>query len=239
MKSVNSRPALQQPAVKQIALLGGTFDPFHNGHLRMAIELRLAGFDQVCIIPNAVPPHRPQPQASGQHRLAMIEHAVLDLQGIDADPCELLRQGESYSILTLQEKRQQLTPDTGITWVMGDDAFVGLHTWHQAEQMMMLANVLVVSRGQEKQFESGTLQDNWLQESSTDLQSLLKCHKGSVCRMNWPFLDISATRVRQLLTAQQGPTTELGFTRENAVQGLIPNPSLNYLIQHSLYRSDN
>ena len=56
---------------KHIAILGGTFDPVHIGHLRMAIELRLAGFDEVRLIPNNVPPHREQPKASAEHRLAM------------------------------------------------------------------------------------------------------------------------------------------------------------------------
>ena len=62
----NAIVAAAQKVSRQVALLGGTFDPFHNGHLRLAIELRLAGFDEIRLIPNAVPPHRPQPVASGE-----------------------------------------------------------------------------------------------------------------------------------------------------------------------------
>jgi len=227
VKSVNN-----QAASKQVALLGGTFDPFHNGHLRMAIELRLAGFDQVLIIPNAVPPHRPQPGASAEQRLAMIHQVIDDIDGIDVDDCELARGGDSYSVLTLEEKRQQLGDAAGLTWVMGDDAFAGLHKWHQRERIAELANVLVVSRGQENQFESGSLQADWLQQGSTELQTLLKCTYGRLCRMDWPVLDISATRVRALLAADVPER----MTRAQLLQGLVPDAVANFIHTNSLYR---
>lgn len=226
VKSVNNS------LVKQIALLGGTFDPFHNGHLRMAIELRLAGFDQVLIIPNAVPPHRPQPGASAEQRLAMIHQVIDDIDGIDVDDCELARGGDSYSVLTLAEKRQQHGDSVGLTWVMGDDAFAGLHQWHQQERIAELANVLVISRGQENQFESGSLQENWLQQGPTELQILLKCAHGHLCRMDWPVLDISATRVRALLAADVPDR----MTRADMLQGLVPEAVANFIYTNSLYR---
>lgn len=218
--------------MKQIALLGGTFDPFHNGHLRMAVELRLAGFDQVLIIPNAVPPHRSQPGASAEQRLTMIHQVIDGIDGIDVDDCELVRGGDSYSVLTLEEKRQQLGDSVGLTWVMGDDAFAGLHQWHKKERIAELANVLVISRGQENQFESSSLQGDWLQQGSTELQTLLKCTHGRLCRMDWPVLDISATRVRALLAAEVPER----MTRAQMLQGLVPEAVADFIHINSLYR---
>src|SRR5690554_7966492 len=74
------------------ALLGGTFDPIHIGHLRIAVQLRELGFDKVLLIPNRIPPHRPQPQASSEHRLAMLQLSCENLSEVEACDIELERE---------------------------------------------------------------------------------------------------------------------------------------------------
>src|SRR5690554_7577031 len=88
------------------ALLGGTFDPIHIGHLRIAIQLREMGFDKVLLIPNRIPPHRPQPQANGEHRLAMLKLSCEDLSGVVACDIELEREELSYSAITVKALRE-------------------------------------------------------------------------------------------------------------------------------------
>ena len=143
--------------MKHIAILGGTFDPIHIGHLRMAVELRLAGFDEVRLIPNNVPPHREQPKASAQQRLAMVQLACESLaqqgvSGIIADDIELKRDQPSYSVATLEELKKQLPENTALSWVIGDDAWESIHQWHRIDELLGLANLVIINRGHENKF---------------------------------------------------------------------------------------
>mgnify|MGYP005989703519 CR=1 FL=1 len=216
---------------KHIALLGGTFDPVHIGHLRMAVELRLAGFDEVRLIPNSVPPHRDQPKASAEQRLAMVQLACDQLSrqgmtGIVAEDIELKREQPSYSIATLEQLREQLPADTALSWVIGDDAWESIHSWHRINEFLPLANLVIINRGHENQFSVDTLQGQWLKEHATELDNLLECTNGKLIRLNWRLLDVSATYLRRLLTQGQG------------AQLLTPDVVLNYIAEHQLYQLD-
>ncbi|MFT5138368.1 MAG: nicotinate-nucleotide adenylyltransferase [Arenicella sp.] len=216
---------------KHIALLGGTFDPIHIGHLRMAVELRLAGFDEVRLIPNSVPPHRQQPKANAKQRLAMVQIACDQLAqqgmaGIYADDIELKRDQPSYSIATLELLRKQLPKDTALSWVMGDDAWESIHNWHRINEFLPLANLVIINRGHENQFSVDTLQAEWLKEHATELDNLLECTNGKLIRLNWRLLDVSATYLRSLLAQGQG------------AQLLTPDVVLNYIAEHQLYQLD-
>jgi nicotinate-nucleotide adenylyltransferase len=217
--------------MKKIALLGGTFDPIHIGHLRMAVELRLAGFDEVRLIPNSVPPHREQPKASAQQRLAMVQLACDQLvqqgmTGIIADDIELKREQPSYSVATLEQLREQLPVDTALSWVIGDDAWESIHSWHRINEFLALANLVIINRGHENQFSVDTLQGQWLKQHATELDNLLECRNGKLIRLNWRLLDVSATYLRSLLAQGQG------------AQLLTPDVVLNYIAQHKLYQLD-
>lgn len=216
---------------KHIALLGGTFDPIHIGHLRMAVELRLAGFDEVRLIPNSVPPHREQPKASAQQRLAMVQLACDQLEqqgisGIIADDIELKRDQPSYSVATLELLREKLPEDTALSWVIGDDAWESLHSWHRISEFLPLANLVIINRGHENQFSVDTLQGQWLKQHGIALDNLLECRNGKLIRLNWRLLDVSATYLRSLLAQGQG------------AQLLTPDVVLNYIAEHQLYQLD-
>ncbi len=214
---------------KHIALLGGTFDPIHIGHLRMAVELRLAGFDEVRLIPNSVPPHREQPKASAEHRLNMVQLACENLAqqgmtGIMADNIELKRDQPSYSVATLELLRKKLPENTALSWVIGDDAWESIHSWHRINELLPLANLVIINRGHENQFSVDTLQGQWLKQHATELDNLLECTHGKLIRLNWRLLDVSATYLRGLLA--QG----------NGAQLLTPDVVLNYIAEYQLYK---
>ena len=216
---------------KHIAILGGTFDPIHIGHLRMAVELRLAGFDEVRLIPNNVPPHREQPKASAEHRLAMVRLACKQLAqqgmaGIIADDIELKRDQPSYSVATLELLRQQLSSNTNLSWVIGDDAWEFVHQWHRVDEFLGLANLVIINRGHENQFLDTTLQGQWLKQHATELDNLLECSNGKLIRLNWRLLDVSATYLRSLLAQDLG------------AQLLTPGVVLNYIAENQLYKLD-
>ncbi|MEH6471995.1 MAG: nicotinate-nucleotide adenylyltransferase, partial [Halopseudomonas sp.] len=130
--SANNLATEQQVPPRSVAMLGGTFDPIHHGHLRLALELRdQLSFDQVRLTPCALPVHRESPGCSAQERLEMVELAVGREPGLLVDDRELRASGPSYSIDTLQSLRSELGDDVCLTMVMGTDAFLQLDSWHR------------------------------------------------------------------------------------------------------------
>ncbi|MGH7912671.1 MAG: nicotinate (nicotinamide) nucleotide adenylyltransferase [Candidatus Dormibacteraceae bacterium] len=130
----------------RIGIVGGTFDPVHLGHIAMAeAARRCAGLDRALVIPAGVPPHRPQPEARDEDRLAMCRLAVAGHPGLEVSDQELRRAGPSYTLLTLQEIRQE-EPCADLYLVLGWDAARELRSWHEPEQVLRLARVLVVPR---------------------------------------------------------------------------------------------
>ncbi|MGS0466713.1 nicotinate-nucleotide adenylyltransferase [Cobetia marina] len=133
--------------VPRVAMLGGTFDPVHHGHLRSAIELREAlGLDHVLMIPCHQPPHRAAPGVSSQERLAMLEAAIAGEPGLKADARELFRDGPSYSADTLASLRGEYGPQARLVMAIGHDAFLKLGEWHAAERLFDDAHVVVIER---------------------------------------------------------------------------------------------
>ncbi|MDP2506581.1 nicotinate-nucleotide adenylyltransferase [Oceanobacter sp. 4_MG-2023] len=204
------------------AILGGTFDPVHIGHLRIALQLRDAGFERVLLMPNRIPPHRPSPRASSSQRLAMLNLATSDLDGVEVSDIELQRPECSYSVITLEWLRT-LYPAISFTWAMGTDAWLSFDRWHRCDDILDLANLMVISRPGERQPVAPWQQQQWLarQASITDL---LASPAGRICQQAWPGLDISASGLRR------------GIAEGENVRFLTPDPVLDYLTQHQLYR---
>jgi nicotinate-nucleotide adenylyltransferase len=146
------------------------------------------------------------------------------MTGIVVDAIELKRDQPSYSIATLELLRQQLPKDTALSWVIGDDAWETIHSWHRINEMLGLANLVIINRGHENQFSVDTLQAQWLKEHATELDNLLECTNGKLIRLNWRLLDVSATYLRSLLAQGQG------------AQLLTPDVVLNYIAEHQLYQ---
>lgn len=204
------------------AILGGTFDPVHIGHLRVALQLRDAGFSRVILMPNRIPPHRPAPLASTEQRLAMLALATTGLDGIEVSDLEVTRAEYSYSVITLETLRAS-NPETALSWVMGTDAWLGFDRWHRADDILNLANLLVITRPGENR-----PQPQWQQQQlnvrGASLATLLHSPAGSICQHRWPGLDISATALRQAIR------------QEENIQFLTPEPVLDYIQHQQLYR---
>src|SRR5438552_2155932 len=131
---------------KAIGILGGTFDPIHLGHLRMAIELYEAlDLARVHILPCYHPVHRKFPVASPEHRFEMVKTAVADEPSLFADDREIRRQGPSYFIDTLLEMRQEM-PKTPLCLLLGIDAFLGFTSWHRWQEILDEAHLIVAYR---------------------------------------------------------------------------------------------
>jgi nicotinate-nucleotide adenylyltransferase len=212
-----------QPA---IGLLGGTFDPVHFGHLRMAEEL--AGWlslDRVRFIPAAMPPHRPQPRTAIRHRVEMTRLAIEGNSRFVLDMREVQHDGLSYTVETLASLRRELGEETPLWLFMGVDAFLGLNTWKDWSQLFTLANIAVAHRPGYRLAQTDALSDE-LRESLQrhQVKDSLGTHAaGQIILRPVTQLDISATAIRTAIREGSSP------------RYLLPEPVLDYIHTNHLY----
>ncbi len=199
-------------AAGPVALLGGTFDPIHYGHLRPAIELlEQLNLAELRLVPGHVPPHRPQPRLSASLRCALLEAAIADIPGLVVDRRELSRPGPSYTVDTLGELREEIGEQRPLIFVMGSDAFRGLMQWHRWQTLTDYAHLLVTTRGGDAG-EMPQALSVWLADHQAEHAELLRqAPCGSVLFQPVSRLEISATAIRRLLA------------RGYSVRGLMPD----------------
>jgi nicotinate-nucleotide adenylyltransferase len=130
-----------------VGILGGTFDPIHNGHVEAASAARRAlSLDRVLLMPSRTPPHRSlEPRASVFHRFAMAALAAAERE-LSVSDLELRREGPSYTSLTLEALHQEGFMPAQLYFITGSDAFAEVGTWHDYPRILTLANFVVVSR---------------------------------------------------------------------------------------------
>jgi nicotinate-nucleotide adenylyltransferase len=132
--------------VRPLAILGGTFDPIHNGHLRAAWEAAEALDAEVRLVPARTPPHRPPPVADAVGRVALLRAALDGQDRLGIDTRELDRDGPSYTIDTLASLRGDIGPDRPLVLLVGADAFAGLASWHRWRDLFAFAHIGVLNR---------------------------------------------------------------------------------------------
>ncbi|MFI0473993.1 nicotinate-nucleotide adenylyltransferase [Halomonas sp. HMF6819] len=134
-------------APANVAMLGGTFDPVHLGHLRSAVEVREAlCVERLHMVAAPRPPLRDTPQVAPNERFALLRAGIGDTPGLIADDRELKRDGPSYSVETLKELRLEYGDQARLSMVIGFDTFLRLIQWHQPEAIFELAHLVVIAR---------------------------------------------------------------------------------------------
>lgn len=129
-----------------VAVLGGTFDPIHVGHVAVLEQVRRAvDADEGWLLPTATPPHRRPTHASAADRLAMARAAAAGHRGVRVVDVEVGRGGLSYTIDTVDELAR-LHPQTTVWFILGADAAREVHTWHRASELLARAHFAVVNR---------------------------------------------------------------------------------------------
>src|SRR3954451_20627758 len=211
-----------------IGILGGTFNPIHYAHLRLAEELAdTLSLQSVRVIPASIPPHREAPRVSETHRLAMVRLACAGNERLEVDERECRRAGPSYTVDTLRELRGELGPQQPLCLLMGVDAFVALTTWSRWEQLFDLAHIAIARR-------PGFILDpgglppplaHELETRRTDVLSQLNMRPAgllAICTIT--ALDISGTAIRASIAQGGSP------------RYLLPDSVLDYIRQHQLYK---
>jgi nicotinate-nucleotide adenylyltransferase len=216
-----------------LGLLGGTFDPVHYGHLRLADDVQRAlSLPEVRLIPAGDPPHRGTPHAGAADRLAMLELARVEFPRLVIDSREIRRDGKSYTVQTLEELRAE-DEARPLLWIVGADALLGLSEWHRWRDLFGLAHLVVASRpGVALEGAlSPRLRPEWDSRVITDSAPLRARPAGTIYRLDVTPQPISATAIRAALAR--------GTDGIAAVRGLLPDGVLAYIDRNRLYRASN
>ncbi len=202
-----------------IGIFGGTFDPIHYGHLRTALDVKEGlGLDELRLIPLRDPPHREQPSSSPEQRLEMLQAAVADNTAFMVDERELHRSEKSYTLLTLQSLREELG-DVPICLILGQDAFRGFPDWYKPDKILQLAHLVVMQRPGEY---GSAIYSERITDDPTELSST---PGGMVYMQPVTQLDISGTRIRDMISSGQSP------------RYLLPDSVLEIIERDGLYRT--
>lgn len=216
-----------------VGVLGGTFDPIHHAHLRLAHEAwERLGLDHVRLIPSATPPHRSLPGVSAEHRLAMVQLAAAGHPAFRADDRELRRSGPSYTIDTLGDLRAELPAATPLCLILGADAFLLLTTWRRWNALFDRAHLVVAHRpGHPPEHWPAQMEPALLRAFQARLTSqpsdLRSAPAGRIFAFGITQLDISSTAIRTTIAQGRSP------------RYLLPANVIDYIGLHQLYKESD
>jgi len=212
--------------VKKIGIFGGTFDPIHVGHLKVAQEFAEAlKLERVLLMVAAVPPHREPPLASAQDRLHMVRLAVKGFPALEASDRELLRDGPSFTLDTVKEFRE-IAGGAMVWMALGGDAYDLIGTWHQPEEVLAQTHVVVLTRpGYTVDLMSPLPRD--ISARYTLQNSIYVRSTGATLRaLQVSPLDISSSMIREAV--REG----------RSIHGLVTDEVLQYIAEKELYMKD-
>ncbi|WP_246211024.1 nicotinate-nucleotide adenylyltransferase [Vogesella oryzae] len=217
-------PDAAAAAMRRVGMFGGTFDPIHSAHLRMAeaffAQCRL---DELRLIPAGNPYHRDRgPQASAAQRLAMVQLAIAGHPGWLADDREVMRPRPAYTVETLEELRAELGPACQLWLLIGGDSLHQLPTWQRWQDILQLANIAVAVRpGFDAANLPAELQPYWRQVPDFSNSAA----SGTIRALTLPPVPLSATLLRHKLACGED------------CSGLMAPEVMQYITRHRLYRS--
>jgi nicotinate-nucleotide adenylyltransferase len=200
-----------------IGILGGTFDPFHEGHLALARAARdEAGLDRILVVPAAIPPHKlGQAISPAADRAAMVEAGIAGEPGLELSRIELDRDGPSYTVDTvaeLAELERTAGREPDIAVILSAESFAGLPDWHEPGRLLELARLVVAPRPGHPVPDRATI------------ERLTRGHADRVTVIEGPLVDVSASSIRRLAANGQD------------LDGVVPPGVARYIRAHRLYR---
>jgi nicotinate-nucleotide adenylyltransferase len=212
-----------------IGLLGGTFDPVHNGHLDVArAAIHALHLEKVLLIPSRTPPHRHAPQAKGPDRLAMVRAAIADEPRLEASTIELDAAGPSYTSATLDRFAAAGIDTQTLCFIVGADAFAEIPTWHSYPELLDRCHFAAVSRpglpAEQLRARLPRLASRMI--SVTANQRYATPSHASIFLIDAHTAPVSSTDVRAYIA------------RGASVKGLVPDAVAAYIDAHRLYPTE-
>lgn len=223
---------MPNPELSLIGVFGGTFDPIHYGHLRIAEEIaEMIGLREIRFIPAGSPRLRSTPAASQHHRAAMVRLAIRRNSRFILDERETRRPGVSHTVDSLREIKQELGENVILCFVTGADAFMKLAAWHSWRELFGLCHFIIAARpGQMLTIRHDALpqelEDECRQRWVSSIDSLKNASSGLIFIAPTTLLDISATSIRARVAAGK------------SIRYLIPETILDYIAANHLYSEE-
>ncbi|KXG77041.1 nicotinate-nucleotide adenylyltransferase [Thermotalea metallivorans] len=201
--------------MERIALMGGTFDPIHHGHLVIAEQIRCEyHLDKVVFIPAGIPPHKSNLQvADAKHRYFMTLLATVTNPYFEVSKIEIEDDQVSYTIHTIKKLKKIYPENTELYFITGADAICDLDTWKDVKELLHLCNFIAATRP--------GLESPLIDEKIEELQSK---YEAKIRKMDVPALAISSTDIRRRRKAGQ------------SIKYLVPEPVEYYIYKNGLYR---
>ena len=209
-----------------VALLGGTFNPIHNGHLKGATEAAdLCAIDTVYFIPSYLPPHRELiHNVSAAHRFAMVRLACQSDPRFNASDVEVRREQKSYSFDTVNHFLGAEPAGTRVSFLIGTDAFAEIDTWHRVGELLGLCDFLVMVRPGDKGDLTDRLPETLRGAFASIQPDKLDHESGKMIRLvQIEGIELSSTTVRERI--RQG----------SSIDNLVPPSVAQYITQTGLY----
>jgi nicotinate-nucleotide adenylyltransferase len=218
-----------ESAAAGLGILGGTFDPVHNGHVEVAqAARRTLGLDRVVLLPSRIPPHRTaQPAASPFHRFAMTALAVSGTEGLEASDLELAAPGMSYTSATLERLHGLGLHATQIFFITGADAFAEIATWHRYPEVLEMAHFVVVSRPGHEASALPALLPSLASRMRACPERAQRVEGPAVFLIDWKTPGVSSTEIRRRVRGGEG------------IGGLVPALVERHITRHRLYLEDS
>lgn len=209
-----------------VGIFGGTFDPVHYGHSLTITELlNTIPFEKILVIPNSLPPHRENSQASFSHRYKMTSLAFRDIEKTVVDNRENLRTGPSHAIETVKQIIAE-EGKTKVILIVGSDSFDGIHSWYKWRELISLVDFLILKRLDMPLSKNKNVQD--LISPTRFSEDLLLDRKAkSIFEIEMTPLRISSSLIRENIAK--------GKSIDNLINPLVKD----YLKKHGLYGSKN
>lgn len=208
---------------RALGILGGTFDPIHMGHLRMALEIYEAlDLVKIHLIPCLQPVHRKLPIATPEQRLEMVRCAIANEPALMVDDREILRNEPSYMIDTLKSIREEL-PETPLCLLLGIDAFLGFTSWNRWEEIAEMAHLVIAHRPQYRIPETGQITELLKSHLQHNTSYVHENMGGGIILHPITSLDISATEIRKQIAMGKSP------------RYLMPDNVYEYIKNNSIY----
>jgi nicotinate-nucleotide adenylyltransferase len=209
--------------LKKIGIFGGTFDPVHIAHLRVAEEFTEAlGLDRVLMTVSAVPPHRESPEATASQRLEMLGLAAADNPAFEVSDIEISRKGPSYTLDTVREVRSRY--DGSMPYLaLGVDAYLEIAAWHRPADVLAESHIVVLTRPGFEVDLISPLSDGYA--APYRLGADYHVHEsGATLRMiRVSSMDVSSSGIRSLIA--QG----------RSIRYLVPHSVLKYIRLNHIY----
>ena len=195
--------------MSKIGILGGTFNPIHNGHITIAMHAyKELSLDEVYIMPNHHPQYRSIEGVSDEDRSNMIMLATLDYDGLFYSDIEIKREGATYTVDTLRDIKTN-SPDDDYYFIMGADSLMYFDKWREPDEIVKLCDILVAVRGEDDMIRCADKINELGYNNITMLKS--------------PNTDISSTDIRNRVRAGM------------SIDGLVPDCVAEYIHKRRLY----